>query len=83
MEFAQEGGEGPRPTRCCCTPRSSGDSTYFTRQDIVEETWRVVAAAARPRPARSQHTSRGVWGPGEADELVEGYGGWRGPWVTE
>ena len=37
------GRRGRRPrTRCCCTPRWSGDSTRFTRQDGVEETWRIM-----------------------------------------
>ena len=47
-------------TRCCCTPRCVGDSTRFTRQDGVEETWRVMqpllddAAAGAPVRARDR-----------------------------
>ena len=41
MEFAQEGGEGPTPYEVLLDAAMRGDSTRFTRQDGVEETWRV------------------------------------------
>ena len=31
-----------RRTRCCCTLRLVGQATRFTRQDGVEETWRIM-----------------------------------------
>ena len=42
MEFAQEGGEGPTPYEVLLHAAMIGQSTRFTRQDGVEETWRVV-----------------------------------------
>ena len=42
MEFAQEGGEGATPYEVLLHAALVGDSTHFTRQDNVEETWRVV-----------------------------------------
>jgi glucose-6-phosphate 1-dehydrogenase len=57
-----------------------GESTRFTRQDSVEETWRVVQPLLdEPPPVHSYE--KGTWGPAEADELVREHGGWRGPWV--
>ncbi len=42
MEFAEEGGEGATPYEVLLHAALVGDSTYFTRQDMVEETWRIV-----------------------------------------
>ena len=42
MEFADEGGEGPTPYEVLLHAAMVGDSTRFTRQDGVEETWRVM-----------------------------------------
>src|SRR5205085_2375829 len=42
MEFAAEGGEGATPYEVLLQAALDGDSTHFTRQDMVEETWRVV-----------------------------------------
>ena len=54
MEFAEEGGEGPTPYEVLLHAALIGDAKRFTRQDAVEETWRVMqplldAPAARPR----------------------------------
>src|SRR5262249_61596528 len=42
MEFAEEGGEGPTPYEVLLHAAMIGDNTRFTRQDRVEETWRVM-----------------------------------------
>jgi len=42
MEFAQEGGEGPTPYEVLLHAAMAGNSTRFTRQDGVEETWRIM-----------------------------------------
>ena len=42
MEFADEGGEGATPYEVLLHAAMVGDSTRFTRQDGVEETWRVM-----------------------------------------
>ena len=52
-----------RPTRCCCTPRSRGDASRFTRQDSVEESWRIVAPLL-DEPGAVQPYAPGTWGPG-------------------
>jgi glucose-6-phosphate 1-dehydrogenase len=81
MEFAQEGGEGATPYEVLLHAALTGDSTHFTRQDSVEETWRIVQPLLDSPPPVHGY-SPGSWGPAEADRLVAGYGGWHGPWVT-
>ncbi len=82
MEFAQEGGEDPTPYEVLLHAALVGDSARFTRQDMVEATWRVVGPLLDDPPAVRSYAP-GTWGPPEADELLRGYGGWRGPWVPQ
>jgi glucose-6-phosphate 1-dehydrogenase len=80
LEFAQQGGEGPTPYEVLLHAAMLGDSTRFTRQDSVEETWRVLQPLLdNSLPVHPY--AKGSWGPAEADKLVAGYGGWHGPWV--
>jgi glucose-6-phosphate 1-dehydrogenase len=81
MEFGEEGGEGPTPYEVLLADAMKGDSSRFTRQDGVEEAWRVMQPLLdNPPPAHSYVP--GSWGPVAADALVTGVGGWHGPWVT-
>ena len=80
MEFAQEGGEGPTPYEVLLHAAMIGDATRFTRQDGVEEQWRIMAPLLdNPPPVHSY--APGSWGPTEADGLVAGHGKWHHPWV--
>jgi glucose-6-phosphate 1-dehydrogenase len=81
MEFAQEGGEGATPYEVLLHAAMVGQSARFTRQDSVEETWRVLQPLL-DAPPPVQPYAKGSWGPDAADQLVASYGGWRGPWVT-
>jgi glucose-6-phosphate 1-dehydrogenase len=81
MEFAQQGGEGATPYEVLLHAAMLGDSKRFTRQDSVEETWRIMQPLLDAPPP--VHTyAKGTWGPSQADDLVRGHGGWRGPWVA-
>ncbi|MBV9471386.1 MAG: glucose-6-phosphate dehydrogenase [Solirubrobacterales bacterium] len=80
MEFAEEGGEGPTPYEVLLRAALTGDSTHFTRQDSVEETWRIVQPLLDSPPSVHRY-DKGSWGPEQAQQLAAGYGGWRGPWV--
>jgi glucose-6-phosphate 1-dehydrogenase len=80
MEFAEEGGEGATPYEVLLHAALVGDSTHFTRQDSVEETWRIVQPLL-DSPPPVQPYAQGSWGPETANKLVNGYGGWHGPWV--
>jgi glucose-6-phosphate 1-dehydrogenase len=80
MEFAQEGGEGATPYEVLLRAALVGDTMYFTRQDGVEQSWRIVQPLL-DSPAPLHAYAKGSWGPPEADKLIAGYGGWHGPWL--
>jgi glucose-6-phosphate 1-dehydrogenase len=81
MEFAQEGGEGATPYEVLLHAALIGDSKRFTRQDSVEEAWRVMQPLLEAPPPPHPY-EQGSWGPAAADQLVAGHGAWRGPWVA-
>jgi glucose-6-phosphate 1-dehydrogenase len=81
MEFAQEGGEGATPYEVLLSAAMAGDRAYFTRQDSVEETWRVVQPLLDNPPAVHPY-AKGSWGPTEADRLLAGIGRWHAPWLA-
>ncbi len=80
VEFAEQGGEAPTPYEVLLCDAMRGDSMRFTRQDSVEETWRIFAPILEKPPSVHKYAP-GSWGPAAADELVAGFGGWHGPWV--
>jgi glucose-6-phosphate 1-dehydrogenase len=80
MEFAQEGGEAPTPYEVLLHAALVGDRSRFTRQDAVEETWRIVQPLLDAPPAPEPYTP-GSWGPDGADRLVAGFGRWHQPWL--
>jgi glucose-6-phosphate 1-dehydrogenase len=57
-----------------------GDATLFTREDVVEETWRVLGPLL-DLPSPPDPYQPGSWGPAAADRLAEDVGGWRAPWT--
>jgi glucose-6-phosphate 1-dehydrogenase len=82
MEFAEEGGEAPTPYEVLLEAALEGNSTRFTRQDAVEEQWRIMQPLL-DLPPKVQSYKPGSWGPKAADALVAGVGAWHGPWVEE
>ena len=82
MEFAEEGGEDPTPYEVLLHAALIGDSTHFTRQDMVEESWRIVQPLLEDPPALHAY-GPGSWGPEEAQKLTASCGGWHGPWLAE
>jgi glucose-6-phosphate 1-dehydrogenase len=80
MEFAQEGGEAPTPYEVLLHDAMQGNSIRFTRQDNVEETWRIMQPLLDSPPPVHPY-AQGSWGPQEAEKLVAEYGGWHGPWI--
>ena len=81
MEFAKEGGEGPTPYEVLLHAALIGNSVRFTRQDGVEETWRIMQPLLDAPPPVHPYAI-GSWGPAEAEKLVAGHGGWHGPWIA-
>ena len=80
VEFADQGGEAPTPYEVLLLDAMRGNSERFTRQDGVEEAWRIFEPLLRkPPPVKSY--APGSWGPEEAEKLVAGFGSWHGPWT--
>ena len=80
MEFAEEGGEGPTPYEVLLHAAMVGQATRFTRQDGVEETWRIMQPLLDTPPAVHSYDP-GSWGPTAAEGLAADSGGWQGPWA--
>lgn len=82
VDFAREGGEGATPYEVLFHAALVGDSTEFTRQDNVEECWRIIQPLLDSPPPVHPY-ARGSWGPAQGDQLLAGYGGWHGPWAPD
>jgi glucose-6-phosphate 1-dehydrogenase len=80
MEFAAHGGEGPIAYEVLLLAALRGEAGLFTRQDAVEETWRVVQPLLDAPPPVEVY-EKGSWGPASADTLTNDHGGWRSPWL--
>jgi glucose-6-phosphate 1-dehydrogenase len=78
--FAEELGEAPEPYERLLSDAMRGDSSQFTREDGVEETWRIVQPLL-DAPPPVQPYAPGSWGPTAADKLLAGHPGWRKPWL--
>ncbi|HTW12326.1 MAG TPA: glucose-6-phosphate dehydrogenase [Solirubrobacteraceae bacterium] len=80
MDFAQQGGEAATPYEVLLHAALIGDATAFTRQDAVEESWRVMQPLL-DAPPKVHAYEPGSWGPAEGSKLLNGYGNWREPWL--
>ncbi len=80
LEFGDAGATPPTPYEELLSAALRGDRSHFTRQDSVEETWRIVQPALDAPPPVLRY-ARGSWGPSEADALTAGHGGWHEPWA--
>jgi glucose-6-phosphate 1-dehydrogenase len=81
VEFAEQGGEGPTPYEVLLCDAMRGDSARFTRQDGVEEAWRIFEPLLRQPPPVHAYAP-GSWGPKEAQRLIAGFGEWHEPWTA-
>ena len=81
MEFADEGGEAATPYEVLLNAAMRGDAMRFTRQDGVEEQWRIMQPLLDAPPPVEPY-AKGSWGPSAAEQLTSGHGGWHGPWVA-
>ena len=58
-----------------------GDNVRFTRQDGVEEEWRIMQPLLDAPPPIHTYAP-GTWGPDAANQLLAGHDGWRSPWQS-
>jgi len=79
-DLAADGAEGPVPYEVLLHAAMVGDSSHFTREDSVEESWRIVQPLL-DAPPPVQPYAKGSWGPPDAHKLVAHVGGWRAPWT--
>jgi glucose-6-phosphate 1-dehydrogenase len=78
--FEHEPGADPEPYERLLEDALNGIHTLFTRQDAIEETWRVVQPLLDdPGPVHPYEP--GTWGPAEANALVKGVTHWSKPWL--
>ena len=59
----------------------AGDTTLFTREDAVIESWRIIDPLTRMTTPLHPY-AQGSWGPEEADRLGESGPRWRAPAAT-
>src|SRR5262249_8158255 len=82
MAFAEQGGEGATPYEVLLHAAMIGQTIRFTRQDAVEEQWRVMQPLL-DSPPPVQPYAPGSWGPDAAAKLVAGRGHWLAPWSAQ
>jgi glucose-6-phosphate 1-dehydrogenase len=78
--FEHEPGCDPEPYERLLGDALHGVHTLFTRQDSIEETWRVVQPLL-DHPGKALPYEPGTWGPPEADALMKGVAQWSEPWL--
>jgi glucose-6-phosphate 1-dehydrogenase len=78
--FEKTPGDDPEPYERLLGDAIAGRHQLFTRQDTVEETWRVVQPLLdEPGPAHPY--APGTWGPEQAKDLTRGVAQWSEPWL--
>jgi len=78
--FEKVPGEEPEPYERLLGDAIAGQHQLFTRQDTVEETWRIVQPLLdEPGPVHAYEP--GTWGPKEAEKLTRGICQWHEPWL--
>jgi len=78
--FSEELGDAPEPYERLLGDAMRGDASLFTREDSVEETWRIVQPLLDAPPLVEPYKP-GSWGPAGADTLLSGHPSWRAPWL--
>ncbi|MBK9739434.1 MAG: glucose-6-phosphate dehydrogenase [Actinobacteria bacterium] len=81
VTFAEMGGEGATPYEVLLHAAMVGRDARFTRQDAIEECWRIMQPLLDSPPPLHVYP-RGSWGPEAADAMVEDHGGWYAPWLA-
>ena len=78
VDFAAALGERSEAYERLLADALDGSTRRFARQDVVEQTWRVIQPALdNPGPVHPYF--RGSWGPGQADHLLDNGDHWFEP----
>ncbi|MEV7339535.1 glucose-6-phosphate dehydrogenase [Streptomyces sp. NPDC093544] len=77
LSFAAELGKPPEPYERLLNDALTGDRSLFTREDVVEETWRVIQPLVDHPPVPVPY-ERGSWGPAQAPRRTS----WQLPWLS-
>jgi glucose-6-phosphate 1-dehydrogenase len=80
--FAQDLGEPIETYERLLHAALTGDRQLFAREDIIEETWRIVQPLL-DTPGKVHSYESGSWGPDEAQSLLSGHHGWQQPWLSD
>ena len=78
--FEKEPGIDPKPYERLLDDALRGKSELFTREESVEQTWRIVEPLL-DEPPKAEVYSPGSWGPDSANLLVRGVCEWYEPWL--
>jgi glucose-6-phosphate 1-dehydrogenase len=78
--FEKVPGAEPEPYERLLGDAIAGRHQLFTRQDTVEETWRIVQPLL-DEPGPVHPYKPGTWGPEEANDLTRGICQWHEPWL--
>jgi glucose-6-phosphate 1-dehydrogenase len=78
--FEKVPGEDPEPYERLLDDALAGRNQLFTREDAVEETWRIVEPLLDD-PGPIHPYQPGTWGPPEAETLTRGTCQWFEPWL--
>ena len=80
VDFGRDGERVPAPYEELLYAAMQGDQGHFSREDSVEETWRILDPLL-DLPGRPGPYARGSWGPAAAEHLTAEFGGWHQPWL--
>ena len=80
LAFAAELGKPPEPYERLIHDALQGDRSLFTREDAVEESWRILQPLISNPPLPTAYPRRS-WGPPEADRLLRGHPPWQPAWL--
>jgi glucose-6-phosphate 1-dehydrogenase len=78
--FEKAPGVEPEPYERLLDDALHGRTELFTREDAVEETWRIVQPLL-DEPGPVHPYEKGAWGPKEAERLTRGICQWHDPWL--
>jgi len=78
--FEKAPGVEPEPYERLLDDALHGRTELFTREDAVEETWRIVQPLLE-EPGPVHPYEKKTWGPEEAEKLTRGICQWHEPWL--